>query len=121
MTQQFSKWSKKQEFAENELSSSLREMSKGSFEANLGGHLYKKRVAFKGRGKSGSARTIICFKKGDRAIFIHGFSKNEKSNLSSKELTALTALTELANILLSFPLAKLETAIANGNFIEVGI
>ncbi len=35
----------------------------------------------------------------DRAIFIHGFAKNEKTNLSKKELTALK---EFSKILLGF-------------------
>lgn len=95
---------------------SLSQLSVRSFEANLGGNLYKKRVRFEGRGKSGSGRTIICYKKGNRAIFIHGFAKNEKDNLSTKELIALK---EFSKILISLTEEQIETAVRNGNFKEV--
>ena len=116
MTKEFSKWVSKQDIHDNELSNALKELETGSFEANLGGHIYKKRIRFKGKGKSGSGRTIICYKKEDRAIFIHGFSKNEKDNLSSKELIAFK---EFSKILLAFSLTEIDTAIKNGDFIEV--
>ena len=67
----------------------------GNFEANLGGYLYKKRIRFQGQGKSGGGRTIVCYKKGDRAIFLHGFAKNEKSSLSKKELLAFKELSKI--------------------------
>ena len=54
------------------------EVGGGSFEADLGGHVLKKRVPFPGQGKRGSGRTIICFKKDDRAIFVHGFAKTKQ-------------------------------------------
>lgn len=116
MTKGFSKWVSKQNIHDNELSNALKELEAGSFEANLGGHIYKKRIRFKGKGKSGSGRTIICYKKEDRLIFIHGFSKNEKDNLSSKELIALK---EFSKILLAFSLTEINTAIKNGDFIEL--
>ena len=99
-----------------ELRSALSELQSGNFDANLGSNIYKKRIKFGGQGKRGSGRTIICFKNNDRAIFIHGFSKSEKSNLSHKELIALR---ELSKILLSFSVEKLNIAIENGDLLEV--
>ena len=116
MTKQFSNWASKQNMLGNELAKALDEVQSGSFEANLGGNLYKKRIRFEGQGKSGSGRTIICYKKGDRAIFIHGFAKNEKSNLSKKELNAFK---EFSRILLGLSAKEIAIAIENGNFIEV--
>ncbi len=78
--------------------------------------MYKKRIRFKGKGKSGSGRTIICYKKYDRAIFIHGFAKNEKSNLSPKELHAMK---EFSRIIIKLSKSEIEIAIQNGDFIEV--
>ncbi len=89
MTKHFSKWASKQKIHEDDLLLALTEVQDGNFEASLGAHIYKKRIKFKGQGKSGSGRTIICYKKGNRAIFIHGFAKNQKSNLSKKELVSL--------------------------------
>ncbi len=65
------------------------EIAAGRVEANLGGNLFKKWIATKGRGKSGSTRTIIAFKKEHRAFFIYGFEKGEISNITEKEERAL--------------------------------
>lgn len=82
----------------------------------VGGHIIKKRIRFKGKSKSGSGRTIICYKSDDRAIFVHGFAKNEKSNLTSKEHYAFK---ELVKVLLSLSNEKLQIAIRTGDLIEV--
>ncbi len=116
MTKQFSKWASKQKIPSGELLKTLDEVEKGQFEANLGGRVFKKRIRFQGKGKSGSGRTIIYFKQADRVIFIHGFAKNEKSNLSPKELVAFK---ELAKVILTLSKSELEIAIKNGSFIEV--
>lgn len=86
------------------------------FEANLGGHIYKKRVARSGKGKSGGFRTIICFKQNDRAIYVHGFSKSSKENISDRELQSLK---ELAAILLNMNNKDLRVAISSGVLVEV--
>ena len=116
MTKQFAKWASKQKIPKNELSTALSEVINDSYEANLGGHLYKKRIPFQGQGKSGSGRTIICYRKNDRAIFIHGFAKNEKENLSAKELHVFK---EFAKILLGLSHEAISIAIKNGDFVEV--
>jgi hypothetical protein len=118
MTKQFSKWVSNQNIALTGLFEAIEEVESGNFDANLGGHLYKKRIRFDGQGKSGSGRTIICYKKGNRAIFIHGFAKNEKSNLSKKELNAFK---EFSKILLGFSEKEIALAVENGNFIEVNV
>lgn len=116
MTKHFSKWASKQNILEKELSTVLEELQTNNFKANLGGYLYKKRIWFEGQGKSSSGRTIICYKKDDRAIFIHGFAKNEKLNLSKKELNTFK---ELSKILLDLSRKEIAVAIKNGDFIEV--
>lgn len=116
MTKHFSKWALKQRISENQLKTALNELQHGHFEASLGGYLYKKRIPFEGQGKRGSGRTIICYKKEDRAIFIHGFAKNEKSNLSKKEFVAFK---ELSKILLKLSVKDIEIALENGDFIEL--
>lgn len=116
MTKQFVKWVSKQKIPETELATALSEVQAGIFEANLGGHIYKKRIRFEGQGKSGSGRTIICYKRNERAIFIHGFAKNEKDNLSPKELHVFK---EFAKILLGLSQKDIATAIKNGDFVEV--
>ena len=58
------------------------EMAQGLVDADLGGYVFKKRVALPGRGKRGSARTIVATRLNDRWFFLFGFNKNEKSNLA---------------------------------------
>ncbi len=116
MTKHFSRWASKQKLSQDDLSLALTEIQAGNFEASLGGHIYKKRIKFKGQGKSGSGRTIICYKKGNRAIFVHGFAKNQKSNLSKKELNIFK---ELSKILLNLSTEEVLIAINNGDIIEV--
>ncbi len=116
MTKHFSKWASKQSIPTSELFIALTEVQDGKFEANLGGNVYKKRIRFDGKGKSGSGRSIICYKKGDKAIFIHGFAKNEKSNLSKKELSAFK---ELSKVLLGLSKEEINIAVENKDFIEV--
>ena len=116
MTKHFLKWVSKQKISDEELETALLELQEGHFDASLGGYLYKKRIRFEGQGKSGSGRTIICYRKEDRAIFIHGFAKNDKANLSPKELRVFK---ELARIIMQFSAGEIQAAIKNGDFIEV--
>ena len=116
MTKHFAKWASKQNIPDNELHKALEEVHSGKYEANLGGHIYKKRIRFEGKGKSGSGRTIVCYQKSDKAIFVHGFAKNEKSNLSNKELIALK---EFAKILLGLSEEQMQIALRAGDFTEV--
>ncbi|RLB87805.1 MAG: type II toxin-antitoxin system RelE/ParE family toxin [Deltaproteobacteria bacterium] len=116
MTKHFSKWAKRQNIHKLEIQKALNEVENGVYEADLGGHIIKKRIRFPNRGKSGSGRVIICYKYGDRAIFLHGFAKNDKGNLSSKELHALK---EFGKVLLLLSENKLNAAIINGDLIEV--
>jgi len=55
----------------------------------LGGGLIKQRTARPGQGKSGGYRTIIAYRRGDRAVFLFGFAKSERANLDDDELSYL--------------------------------
>ena len=116
MTKHFARWAAKQNITLETLATGLEDVRDGNFDANLGGHIFKKRIRFQGRGKSWSGRTIICYQYEDRAIFIHGFTKNEKSNLTEKELNGFK---ELAKILLNLSRDELNIAIKNGDLMEV--
>ena len=93
-----------------------RDVAAGHFDADLGGGVFKQRVARKGGGKSGGFRTIILFRVGSHSFFAHGFAKSDKANVSAKELKALK---RLADVLLGFSEAQLEAAQAAGELIEV--
>jgi hypothetical protein len=116
MTKEFAKWADRHGLTITDLADAFKEVAGGNFEADLGGHVLKKQVPFPGQGKRGSGRTIICFKKDDRAIFVHGFAKNEKANISKKELTAFRRVTE---ILLNLSPEQITRSISTGTFFEV--
>lgn len=116
MTKEFAKWADKNQVAMRDLSAALDEIGQGLVDADLGGNLVKKRIPLQGRGKRGGARAILCGKQGDRIIFLHGFAKNEKSDLSPKELAAFR---RLADVLVALETAQVAEAIDRGIFIEV--
>ena len=69
-------------------------MEQGLYDANLGSHVYKKRVALRNRGKSHGARTIVATKFGHLWFFIFGFEKNQRSNTNNAELAHLQVISE---------------------------
>jgi hypothetical protein len=84
--------------------------------ADLGGGVIKQRIARPGQGKSGGFRTLIVFRAGKRAIFVHGFAKNEKDNIEKDELLALK---RLAAELLAYDDKTLARVLASGVLVEV--
>ena len=53
------RWLRKSPLSERDLCNAIDEMVTGLIDADLGGHIFKQRVAPLGRGKSGSARVLI--------------------------------------------------------------
>lgn len=70
----------------------ISEMEDGLIDAELGGGVVKKRVSLPGRGKSGGARTLLATNKGSLWFFVFGFEKNERANISVRELEALKTI-----------------------------
>lgn len=115
-TRMFCQWMKKTPLKDKDLCKAIEEMMRGMVDADLGGHLYKKRVAFPGRGKRGSARTLIATNNSNRWIFLFGFKKNDKENISPAELSYLQML---AQDLLEYSDLLLDSAIVQGKIQEV--
>ena len=78
--------------------------------------MVKKRIALPGRGKRGSARTLLAFKQAHHVFFVYGFAKNARANISDAELKALR---HLANELLSYGNTQLHKAIKAKALFEV--
>lgn len=94
-TKSFDRWARREGLPDQKLLSAVVELERGLLDASLGSHLVKKRIAGTGRGKSGSYRTIVAYKSGDRAILIVGFAKAERANVSVRELEGLKKLAKL--------------------------
>ncbi len=98
------------------LHDAVADMDAGRFDADLGGGVYKQRVARPGEGKSGGYRVIVCFRREERAFFVYGFPKSKRGNITTKERDSLR---KLAKILLSMNDAQLEAEVRAGTFLEV--
>lgn len=86
-------------------------------DADLGGGVIKQRVARPGRGKSGGYRTIVLFRRGDKAFFVYGYAKHDRGNISNSEERAYK---ELASIYLSMSIEQIQTLIDNSKIMKVG-
>jgi hypothetical protein len=88
-TRSFVRMMRKSGLRDEDLCAAIAEMKDGLVDADLGGGILKKRVALPGKGKRGSARTIVATNKKDRWFFVFGFKKNDRSNITDTELEAL--------------------------------
>jgi len=91
-TRTLGRWMRKAGLAERHLCQALGEMIDGLIDADLGGHVVKKRVALPGKGKRGGARIIVATRLEDRWFVIFGFGKNERDDIGKDELKALREL-----------------------------
>ena len=115
-TRTFNRWLRKTLLTDTALLKAIDEMEQGLVGADLGGNVYKKRVALPGRGKSGSTRTLIATNRQNRWFFMFGFEKNDKENITQAELAYLQ---EVAQIFLGYSNDELQLAIDKGEFLEV--
>ena len=115
-TKLFAKWANKNDVSDQSLLNAAKEIIVDNYEANYGGGVIKKRVANKGRGKSGSVRTIVAFKNGKDCFFVYGFEKNSKSNISQNEEKAIKVV---AKALFAYSDDDIIRLINEGGLIEV--
>ena len=88
----------------------------GAFDADLGGGVYKQRIARSSSGKSGGFRTILCFKEGSHTFFVYGFAKSARASIRADELHGFR---KLADMVFAYGSKELRTAVESGALIEV--
>lgn len=115
-TKYFTRWAKREGIADSSLCEAIQEFESGLCEANPGNHLYKKRIALSGKGKSGGGRTILFYQKGRKLIFCFGFSKNQQGNLSGGEFKLLNKLSDTFQSITDVALIK---SIKHSEFIKI--
>ena len=91
-TKEFARFARKERLGPDQLCEAVDRADSGLIDADLGGGVIKQRVARQGQGRSGGFRTIIAFRSGDRSIFMYGFAKNRKANLTDDELVVYRRL-----------------------------
>lgn len=115
-TKTFARWSRKARLPDSALCDAVEEMTNGLIDAELGGHVYKKRVPLPGRGKRGSVRTIVGTKLGDRWFFMFGFEKADRSTIDARELAVLQ---KVAAAFLAMDARLLSHAMVEGEITEI--
>ena len=112
----FAKWQEGERLPDAALCKAAQEMESGLVDADLGGFLYKKRVARPGGGKSGGYRTLLSARMGSRYVFLHGFPKSDKANITQDEKKALQFA---GKVLLELSAEALSKALQAGVLLEV--
>jgi hypothetical protein len=112
----FARFARKARLEDSALRQAVSDVERGLIDADLGGGVVKQRIARAGGGKSGGFRTIILFKAGARAFFVHGFAKSGQDNIRDDELAAFKML---AADMLNYDDAALAKATAAGVLTEV--
>jgi hypothetical protein len=115
-TCEFARWARKEGLPDAALKEAAHEIERGLVDATLGGEVCKKRVALQGRGKRGGARTLIAFRSSWRVVYLYGYAKNERDNVTDAELVALR---KLAKHVLSLSTASLRLAVEAGELMEI--
>jgi hypothetical protein len=115
-TKAFTRFADKAGISDAALCRAVRDAERGMVAADLGGGVIKQRIACPGLGKSGGFRILIVFRVGTRAIFVHGFAKNQRDNVERDELVAIK---KLATELLAYDDKTLARVIASGLLVRV--
>lgn len=114
----FNRWARREGIADAALLGAAKEIAAGKVEADLGGCLFKKRLARLGGGKRGGYRTIVGYKTSitERVIFLYAFAKSKKDNISLEEEAALSLA---AKAFLSAPDEQIDAYLLKGSIVEV--
>jgi hypothetical protein len=114
-TKTLARFARQQGIDDDSLVAAVKRAMRGLIDADLGGKLIKQRVARPGEGRRGGFRMVIGFGS-ERALFLYGFAKNERENISNSELLSLR---EIAATFLNARKDEIARAVKDGTLIEV--
>jgi hypothetical protein len=112
----FARFQRRERISDTTLIEAVDRVEAGLIDADLGGGLLKQRIARRGAGKRGGYRTIIACRRGDRAVFLYGFTKRDRDNIDDDELEELRAIGQRY---LRLDATAIKTALAINELIEV--
>ena len=112
----FQRFARREKITDEVLKDAIARAEKGTINADLGGNVIKQRIARVGQGKSGGYRTIIIYKKEDKAFFVYGFAKSERENIDKNEIDVFK---KSAKELLALSDKHIQELIENGALTEV--
>jgi hypothetical protein len=115
-TKWFTRYARRQGISERALCEAIERAEQDLVDAQLGRGLIKQRVARKGEGRSGGFRTLIAYRAALRAVFLYGFAKSERGNVSAAQLQDLQVT---AQALLGAGDPEIQAALIAGDLREV--
>ena len=81
----FGRFARKENISAQVLWDAVDRAEKGLVDADLGGGVIKQRIARPGESKSKGYRSIVLYRKGDKAFFVYGFPKSDLGNIRDDE------------------------------------
>ncbi len=112
----FVRFVRKEKISANALWDAVERAEQGQIDADLGGGVIKQRIARPGEGKSKGYRSMVLYRKGDKAFFVFGFPKSEMDNIREDEKVQFKIM---AKQVLALSDTQLQMLINNGQFEEV--
>lgn len=88
----------------------------GEFDSDLGGGVFKFRLARHGEGTSGGARAIVAMKAGRRLVLMFGFEKKDQANIKADELRAFR---KAARVYLSYSEEEMTSIVKGKSLTEI--
>lgn len=102
-TREFSRFAAKEGVSDRALCDAVARAERGLVDADLAGPLIKQRIARRGQGKARGYRAVLVHQKNELAVFVHGFPKSARANLSPTEQEAFS---EFGKIVITLSLAQ---------------
>lgn len=112
----FGRFARKEKIWDDALWDAVERAERGQIDADLGGEVIKQRIARPGSSKSKGYRSVVLFRKGEKAFFVYGFPKNKRDNMRDNEKEQFK---KMARYVLSLTDEQLSQLIANEQFEEV--
>lgn len=115
-TKWFVRYARQERIEDQSLRDAIERAERGLVDADLGGGIIKQRVARPGQGRSGGYRLLIAYRSGNLAVFLYGFAKNERDNITADELATLQ---EIGAGWIAAKKERIENAIKEGLLKEI--
>ena len=112
----FGRFARKEKISAKALWEAVNRAENGLVDADLGGGVIKQRIGRPGESKSKGYRSIVLYRKGDKAFFVYGFPKSDLGNIRDDEQEQFK---KAAKSILALSDEQIRQLIENGQFEEV--
>ena len=115
-SKEFARFTRREKIVDTVLCDAVARAERGTIDAHLGGGLIKQRVARPGQGRSGGFRTLLVYRNAIRCVFVYGFAKSERANVTPDRLVFWR---KVAAAYLAMTEASINAAIDANELLEV--